>query len=136
MPEIVKTKRSKGKKAKRSLSPSVSYSLSALKGLLLTFIMLGGISFLVMNNGSFSPFYKVFSYIAVGLGAFVCGFCAYRAVKSRGIVNGAIAAAIYCGVLVLILVCLMRLRVSPQILLLVPISLGSGIAGGIAGANL
>ena len=136
MPEIVKTKRTKVKKSRRSFSPPVSYLLSAFKGLAVSLLLMGGLSILLLNNGSFSPFYKVLCYISAGLGAFVCGFCAYRAIRSRGIVNGAVGSAAYCGALMLALILLMRFDIGAQILLLLPVSVGCGVAGGIAGANL
>lgn len=136
MPEILKTKRNKSTKSKKSFSPPIIYLISALKGLIVVLLLLGGLSLLLMNKGSFSAFYKVFSYIAVGLGAFICGFSAYRHIKGRGILNGAIGGGVYCAFIILILLCLMRFNVSSNILYVVPISLGCGIAGGITGANL
>ena len=136
MPEILKTKRNKAKTIKKSFSPLINYLLSVLKGLAAALLLSGVLSLFLMNNGSFSPFYKSFLYIAIGLGAFICGFSAYRHIKGRGIVNGVFAGGIYCAFLLLILLCLMRFNVSTNILYLVPISLGCGIAGGITGANL
>ncbi len=136
MPEILKTKRNKSVKAKKQFSQPINYLISALKGLLFAFNLLGGVSLLLMNNGSFSAFYKAISYIAVGLGAFICGFSAYRHIKGRGILNGAIGGGVYCAFVILILLCLMRFNISSNILYVLPISLGCGIAGGIMGANL
>ncbi len=135
MPEILKTKRNKSTKNKKQFSPPINYLISALKGLLFAFNLLGGVSLLLMNNGSFSAFYKVISYITVGLGAFICGVSAYRHIKGRGILNGAVGGAVYCGFVILVLLCVMRFEVSSNILYIVPISLLCGIAGGITGAN-
>lgn len=136
MPEILKTKRNKSTKAKKQFSQPINYLLSTLKGLFFALNLLCGVSLLLMNNGSFSAFYKAFSYIAVGFGAFVCGFSAYRHIKGRGILNGVVGGGVYCAFIILIMLCLMRFNVSSNILYVVPISLGCGIAGGIMGANL
>ena len=136
MPEILKTKRNKTNKSKKSFSPPISYLISALKGLAVALLLLGGLSFIIVSNGSFSAFYKVFSYAAIGFGSFACGFSAYRSIKGRGILNGVIGGGIYCAFIIIVLLCLMRFNVSSNILYLVPISLGCGIAGGITGANI
>ena len=136
MPEIVKTKRNKLKKSKRSFTPPISYLLSALKGLLTAFVLLGGVSLLLLNNGSFSPFCKVLCYACVGLGAFLCGFSSHRAVKGRGIVNGLVGGSVFCGIIILLIIALMRLSVGVEIIILLPVAVGCAIAGGITGANL
>ena len=136
MPEILKTKRNKTNKSKKSFSPPISYLVSALKGLAVAFLLLSGLSLIILNNSSFSVFYKVFSYAAIGFGSFACGFSAYRSIKGRGILNGVVGGAVYCGLVIFIFLCFMRFNLSSNILYLVPVSLGCGVAGGIAGANL
>ena len=105
MPEILKTKRNKTNKSKKSFSPLISYLISALKGLAVALLLLGGLSFIIVSNGSFSAFYKVFSYAAICLGAFVCGFSAYRRIKGRGILNGVVGGGIYCSFIITISFC-------------------------------
>lgn len=135
MPEILKTKRNKSTKTKKQFSQPVNYLFSALKGLLFAFSTLGAVSLLLLNNGSFTAFYKAFAYIAIGLGAFICGVSAYRHIKGRGILNGVVGGAVYCGFIIVALLCIMRSDVSTNILYIVPISLLCSTAGGITGAN-
>ncbi len=136
MPEILKTKRNKTTKNKKNFSTPVNYMLSALKGFIVASVLLSVLSFLLMNNGSFSAFYKAFAYISLGLGAFMCGFSSYRHIKGRGITNGALGGGVFCILIMVALLCFMRFNISSSILYVVPLSIACGIAGGIAGANL
>ena len=132
MPEILKAKRKKNKESK----PVIVYLLNALKGLILTLVLLGIISIILLNNASFTVFYKAFSYIAVGFGGAFSGFCAYRRLKGRGIVNGAICGALFGVILCIILLVVMGFNVNINLIYILPLSIVCGLVGGIVGANL
>ncbi len=132
MPEILKTKRKKNKE----LKPVFVYLISALKGLILSLLLLGLISIMLLNNASFTVFYKVFLYVAIGLGGALSGFCAYRRLKGRGIINGAVCGALFGVLFCLIMLVIMSFNVGVNIIYILPLSIVCGVVGGIVGANL
>lgn len=134
MPEIIKSKKEKIKKNKPQ-KPAVSYIISVLKGFAVSFAGLILISFLLINNGTFTTFTKIFIYVVIGLGALLSGFISNKKLKGRGIVNGLLSSAVYLLIYMMISLIVMRFQVGSNLLLLVPVVLLSGIIGGILSAN-
>ncbi len=131
MLHILKTKNKKDKK----LSKKSIYCVSALKGVI--FYLLGTIllSFLLMRSNNNSMFYFIFGYVLLALGGFISGFSAYKKLKGRGFQNGIIASSVYFVIVFLLIILAMRFEVSVRLLFILPIALGSGFLGGVAGAN-
>lgn len=131
MLQILKTKSKKDKKH----SKKYIYCASALKGLLFFSIGFVALSFLLMKSNGNSMFYYIFGYVLIAFGAFISGFSAYKKLRGRGFQNGIIASAVYFVAVFMLIIFCMRFTVNIRLLLILPIALGSGFLGGVAGAN-
>ncbi len=129
MPKIIKTK------SKKEYTPIVSYMLSSLKGLFVSFCGLITISYFVMNNAKIGVAILVIAYISIGLGALISGVSSYKYLKKKGILNGCIGGAVYCIIILFIISLIMKFNISFNILIIIPIAVGLGAAGGILSAN-
>lgn len=125
MPKIIKTKRLSNK----SKSAPALYAFSVIKGLGIFAVGVIICSSLALKSQQ-SNFFYYFIYAFIALGAFVCAFDASKHIGGRGFVKGLISSAIYLGIILLVTVILMRLNLSMQLLLIVPLCLGAGFAGG------
>ncbi len=125
MPKILKTKRLSNK----SYSVPSLYAFSVIKGFGIFVVGVLICSALALKSQQ-SNFFYYFIYVFVALGAFVCAFDASKRIEGRGFIKGLISSAIYMGIILLISVILMKLNVSLQLLLMVPMCLGTGFAGG------
>ena len=133
MPKIIKSSVSKGKI--KNKNPYVQYLLNALKGLMIIVLLLLTISLFVLKGATISVFVKLIIYLSIALGSFICGYNSYKTVRIKGITDGAISGAILLIALIVIIGVLMRFKISDNIFLLIPVTLFSGIAGGIISAN-
>lgn len=133
MPKIIKSSVSKTKI--KNKNPYVQYLLSALKGLMIIVLLLLTISLFVLKGATISVFVKLIIYLSIALGSFICGYNSYKTVRKKGITDGAISGAILLIALIVIIGVLMRFKISDNIFLLIPVTLFSGIAGGIISAN-
>jgi hypothetical protein len=73
-------------------------------------------------------------YLSIALGGFVSGYLAHNRVKGRGFIDGIIGASVYLVMLLFILSLLIKLNLSANILIIVPIAIASGFVGGVAKA--
>ena len=133
MPKIIKSSISKSKI--KNKNPYVQYLLNALKGLMIIVLLLLTISLFVLKGATISVFVKLIIYLSIALGSFICGYNSYKTVRNKGITDGAISGAILLIALIVIIGVLMRFKISDNIFLLIPVTLFSGIAGGIISAN-
>lgn len=131
MPKIIKT----SMKRKKNYNIPTLYCFAVLKGLIIFIFGVLITSILVLKSTSQSSFIYYLSYIFIGLGAFICGFDAYKKIKGRGFVNGIISSAVYSVFVIFLAVCLMQFNVSLQLFLLLPLCLFAGFLGGTVGAN-
>ena len=132
MAKIIKTK---AKVNKNTHKPVVTYLLSTIKGVVLSFVGLVVISVAFINNGSFTTFTKIMIYVVLGIGAFICGYISNKKLNGRGLVNGFISTAIYLLIYFTLLLIVMKFKVGLNILIMIPVCLVSGITGGILSAN-
>ena len=123
------------KEKDKKYSKITTYFISALKGFIVFLIGLLILSLLILKKSSDSQVLYLFSFLIMALGGFISGLSAFKNLRGRGFINGITAAAIYLGLLIITVVCLMRLNISGNILLTVPVCLIAGFLGGTIGAN-
>ncbi len=129
MPKIIKTK------TKKEYNPIVSYMLSSVKGLFVSFAGLLCVSYFVMNNAKIGVITMIIAYVSIALGAFISGISAYRYLKNKGIFNGCVGGAVYCVIVLFIISVIMKFNISFNILIIIPVAVGFGAVGGILSAN-
>lgn len=135
MPESNKKSKKKRKLGINTSNPTVIYLFSVLKGLVVLMVGLSVVSVIVMKSTDFNLFTKLIVYGFILFGGFLSGFFANRKLKGRGIVNGILASLIYAVVFLIICVIAMGFNISPEILIVLPVSIVGGIIGGIISAN-
>lgn len=131
MPKILKTK----KKQQKSYPPVVKYVLSALKGIVFSFICFVIISLFLTKNNSFTMFYKIMLYLIIIFGGFICGYSSHKHIQGRGIINGLLSGMIYSFALTVIILICIQFNLSSNILLIAASGIFGGIIGGIVSAN-
>lgn len=129
MPKILKTK-----KQQKNQNKTVLCIISVLKGFsvfTMCFLLLSFLIYKVNDN----LFYYFALYAVLALGSFISGYISYKKLGGRGIVCGLISAIIILVLLLVIILFSMKFEISSRILLLIPVCLIPGIAGGILSAN-
>ncbi len=135
MPELNKKSKKKRKISVNTSNPAIIYLFSVLKGLVVLVLGLCVVSVIVMKSSDFNLFTKFIIYGLVLFGGFLSGFFANKKLKGRGIVNGAVASLVFAIIFSVICIIAMRFNISPEILILLPVSIVGGIVGGIISAN-
>ena len=135
MPESNKKSKKKRKLGGNANNPMVIYLFTVLKGLVVLMVGLSVVSAIVMKSTDFNLFTKLIIYGFILFGGFWSGFFANRKLKGRGIVNGIFASLIYAVAFLIICVIAMGFNISPEILIVLPVSIVGGIIGGIISAN-
>lgn len=130
MPKIIKTKRL----SKKIYNTPTLYAFSVIKGLIVALIGVLLCSFMVLRSTQSNFFYYCI-YIFIALGAFLGSYDASKKINGKGFIKGLIASGIFCGVIFALIVVIIRFNVSAFILLLLPLCLISGFAGGILGVK-
>ena len=74
-------------------------------------------------------------YGSIALSAFYTGFVSYKKLGGRGIIIGLISSMILFSVIFLIVLFSMKFEISSKVLVLLPVCVIPGIAGGILSAN-
>lgn len=121
-----------GKLLKKNI---VKYILSALIGLAAAVITLAVLAAAYYKMESRPDILFYLSYLPVALGGFLSGRNAFERIRGRGITNGITVSLIY-SVLIVLFVLIMNLGApGSSMLLIIPISMLSGAAGGITAAN-
>ncbi len=135
MPELNKKLKKKRKISINTSNPAIIYLISSVKGLVVLAIGLSVVSVIIMKSTDFNLFTKFIIYGLVIFGGFLSGFFANKKLKCRGIVNGTVASLAFAIIFSLICIIAMRFNISPEILILFPVSIVGGIVGGIISAN-
>ena len=129
MPKILKTK-----KQSKNQNKALLCITSVLIGLFLFLLLFLIISILVYKVND-SEFYYFMVYGSIALSAFYTGFVSYKKLGGRGIIIGLISSMILFSVIFLIVLFSMKFEISSKILVLLPVCVIPGIAGGILSAN-
>ena len=129
MPKILKTK-----KQSKNQNIALLCVTSVLKGLFLFLLLFLIISILVYKVND-SEFYYFMVYGSIALSAFYTGFVSYKKLGGRGIIIGLISSMILFSVIFLIVLFSMKFEISSKVLVLLPVCVIPGIAGGILSAN-
>ena len=129
MPKILKTK-----KQSKNQNKALLCITSVLIGLFLFLLLFLIISILVYKVND-SEFYYFMVYGSIALSAFYTGFVSYKKLGGRGIINGLISSMILFSVIFLIVLFSMKFEISSKVLVLLPVCVIPGIAGGILSAN-
>ena len=129
MPKILKTK-----KQSKNQNKALLCITSVLKGLFVFLILFLIISILVYKVND-SEFYYFMVYGSIALSAFYTGFISYKKLGGRGIIIGLISSMILFSVIFLIVLFSMKFEISSKVLILLPVCVIPGIAGGILSAN-
>lgn len=129
MPKILKTK-----KQSKNQNKLIVCLLSVLKGFSVFVIGFLLISLLIYKVND-TLFYYYLLLVFLALGSFFAGFVSYKKLGGRGIICGLISAAVVTALLLLVILVLMKFQVTSRILLIIPITLVSGVVGGIISAN-
>lgn len=131
MPKILKT----GKRNDKKHNKPLIYCMCALKGLLGFGVAIALMGVIILKKAGVSDGWYYISYIGISLGGFICGFSAHKKINGRGFINGLIASFAYCAIMIVLLMIISGFKISPSILIIVPICLISGFVGGTIGAN-
>ncbi len=126
MPKIIKTK----KITNKNYNIPTLYAFSVLKGLVVFIIGMILCAFVILRSPQ-SNFFFYGAYVFIALGAFWCGYSASKRITGRGIIKGIVASAVYMAIIFILSVILMRFNLSAFVLLLLPVCLIPGAAGGI-----
>lgn len=129
MPKILKTK-----KQSKNQNKALLCITSVLIGLFLFLLLFLIISILVYKVND-SEFYYFMVYGSIALSAFYTGFVSYKKLGGRGIIIGLISSMILFSVIFLIVLFSMKFEISSKVLVLLPVCVIPGIAGGILSAN-
>ena len=129
MPKILKTK-----KQSKNQNKALLCITSVLIGLFLFRLLFLIISILVYKVND-SEFYYFMVYGSIALSAFYTGFVSYKKLGGRGIIIGLISSMILFSVIFLIVLFSMKFEISSKVLVLLPVCVIPGIAGGILSAN-
>ena len=129
MPKILKTK-----KQSKNQNKALLCVTSVLIGLFLFLLLFLIISILVYKVND-SEFYYFMVYGSIALSAFYTGFVSYKKLGGRGIIIGLISSMILFSVIFLIVLFSMKFEISSKVLVLLPVCVIPGIAGGILSAN-
>ncbi len=135
MLKIMKTKKVNGSKRSGIQNPVLIHLFSAVKGIVVTAIILLLVSFMVLKSTSFTMFTKLVIYLSVVVGAFLSGFVSHRKNKGKGYLCGALASLFYVALFIAISLVIMKFNVSVNLVLVIPIIAVSGVVGGIVSAN-
>lgn len=131
MPSIIKTKKNRENK----YGKKITYLLCGLKGFVLFIVGALILSLLLLKSQNNNITLYIFLYMIIALGGFISGFSSYRRLKERGFLNGIIGSAVYCALVMLVIIIFMKFNVALNLLLVVPITILSGFLGGTIGAN-
>lgn len=134
MPKILRTKSIKNSKRKDT-NPIIAFILCALKGLVICFLGFAGVSLAIYKGNEFSFFWKMLLYVFVLSGGLYSGYSSHKRNRGRGFISGLIGSSIYVLMIVVVSAIMMRLQLSSNILIVIPIGVVGGLIGGIVGAN-
>ncbi len=135
MPKIIKTKRVKKKNEIIDLNPIAAFLLSALKGYVLSIILLLLLSSLIFKGTQFTTLFIILIYLSVSLGGFVSGYSAASNINGRGYINGLISASVFSAFILISNAVLLKFNISTYIFIPLLSSVFMGLIGGIVSVN-